>query len=95
MQVGGYTEWSKVPCAENYKMHVPAMGFHVCGAAEIQEVIFGWLTDIDAKQELVDIVEFESFITCYLKISNKDGTALDIVEVFKIDDAGRVEEIWA
>ena len=28
-------------------------------------------------------------------LSDKDGTVLDIVEIFKIDDAGRVEEIWA
>jgi len=38
---GGYDEWSKVPCASDYKMYVPAMGFEVSGAAEIQKVIFG------------------------------------------------------
>ena len=92
---GGYKEWSKVSCAENYKMHVPSMGFNTSGPIEIQEVIFGWLADIEAKQELVDIVEFGSTVTCYLHISDKDGTVLDIVEIFKIDDAGRVEEIWA
>ena len=26
---GGYEEWSKVPRAPDYKMHVPAMGFDV------------------------------------------------------------------
>jgi hypothetical protein len=92
---GGYEEWSKVSCAENYQMHVPSMGFNTSGPIEIQEVIFGWLADIEAKQELVDIVEFGSTVTCYLHISDKDGTILDIVEIFKIDDAGRVEEIWA
>ena len=92
---GGYKEWSKVSCAENYKMHVPSMEFNTSGPIEIQEVIFGWLADIEAKQELVDIVEFGSTVTCYLHISDKDGTVLDIVEIFKIDDAGRVEEIWA
>ena len=92
---GGYKGWSKVSCAENYKMHVPSMGFNTSGPIEIQEVIFGWLADIEAKQELVDIVEFGSTVTCYLHISDKDGTVLDIVEIFKIDDAGRVEEIWA
>ena len=92
---GGYKEWSKVSCAENYQMHVPSMGFNTSGPIEIQEVIFGWLADIEAKQELVDIVEFGSTVTCYLHISDKDGTILDIVEIFKIDDAGRVEEIWA
>jgi len=92
---GGYEEWSKVPCTEDYRMHVPSMGFDVAGPVEIQEVIFGWLTEIDAKQELVDIVEFGSTVTCYLHISDKDGAVLDIVEVFKIDNTGRVEEIWA
>ena len=71
------------------------MGFDVTGPVEIQEVIFGWLTEIEAKQELVDIVEFGPSVTSYLHISDKDGAVLDIVEVFKIDDAGRVEEIWA
>ena len=71
------------------------MGFDVTGPVEIQEVIFGWLTEIEAKQELVDIVEFRSSVTCYLHTSDKDGAVLDIVEVFKIDDVGRVEEIWA
>lgn len=92
---GGYDEWSKVSCAPNYKMYVPAMGFEVTGAAEIQDVIFGWLADIGAKQELVDIVEFGSSVTCFLNISDKDGTVLEIVEVFNIDEEGRVKEIWA
>jgi hypothetical protein len=30
-----------------------------------------------------------------LHISDKDGGILDVVEVFKIDDSGKVEEIWA
>lgn len=92
---GGYEEWSKVPCADNYKMHVPSNGFDVEGSSEVKEVIFGWLSEIGAKQELVNIVEFGSFVTCYLHISDKEGVVLDIVEVFKIDDNGRVEEIWA
>lgn len=62
--------------AENYKMHVPSMGFNTSGPIEIQEVIFGWLADIEAKQELVDIVEFGSTVTCYLHISDKDGTVV-------------------
>ena len=91
----GYAEWSKVPCADDYRMHVPSMGYDVSGADEIKEIIFGWLTEIGAKQELVDIVEFGSTVTCYLHISDKDGNVLDIVEVFQIDDKGRVREIWA
>jgi hypothetical protein len=34
-------------------------------------------------------------VTCYLHIADKDGVVLDIVEVFQIDDEGRVTEIWA
>ena len=30
-----------------------------------------------------------------LKISDKDGGMLDVVEVFKTDGSGKVEEIWA
>ena len=71
------------------------MGFDVSGPGEIKEVIFGQLTEIEAKQELVDIVEFGSTVTCYLSISVKGGTVLNIVEVFKIDDVGRVDEILA
>ena len=92
---GGYEEWTKVSCTENYIMHVPSMGFVVSGPGEIKEVIFGWLTEIEAKQELVDIVEFGSTVTCYLCISVKGGTVLNIVEIFKIDDVGGVDEIWA
>ena len=58
--------------APDCRMHVPAMGFDVRGHAEVRDVIFGWLTDIGAEQELVDIVE-----------------------VFQIDEEGRVAEIWA
>ena len=98
---GGYKAWSKAlalykaSCTDNYRMHVPSMGFNTSGPIEIQEVIFGWLADIEAKQELVDIVGFGSTVTCYLPVSDKDGTILDIVDIFKIDDAGRGEEIWA
>ena len=71
------------------------MGFDVTGADEVKEVIFGWLTDIEARQELVNIIEFENTVTTFLHISNKNGEILNIVEVFKIDDEGRVFEIWA
>ena len=92
---GGYAEWSKVLCTDDYRMHVPSMGFDTVGPAETEKIIFGWLDDIKAKQELVNIVEFGSYVTCYLHISDKDGGILDLVEVFKIDDSGKVEEIWA
>ena len=93
--VGGYEEWSKVPCSENYRMYVPSKGFDVTGHEEVKEVIFGWLNDIEAKQELVNIIEFKNTVTTFLHISNKDGEVLDIVEVFKINTEGEVEEIWA
>jgi hypothetical protein len=67
----------------------------VTGHDEVRDVIFGWLTDIGAQQELVNIVEFGASVTCYLHITDKDGVVLDIVEVFQIDDEGRVTEIWA
>ena len=81
--------------APDYRMHVPAMGFDVRGHAEVRDVIFGWLTDIGAEQELVDIVEFGAPVTCYLHIKDKEGVVHDIVEMFQIDDEGRVAEIWA
>ena len=92
---GGYNEWAKVPCTEDYKMHVPLTGFDVEGAKEVKEVIFGWLNDIGASQELVNIVEFGSYVTCYLHISDKNDDVLDVVEIFKTNENGKVEEIWA
>jgi len=92
---GGYAEWSKVQCTDDYKMHVPLMGFNTVGPIKNEEIIFAWLAEIEAKQGLINIVEFGSYITCYLKISDKDGGILDLVEVFKVDDSGKVEEIWA
>ena len=53
------------------------------------------LSEIGATQELINIIEFGSYLTCYLKITDKDGGILDVVEVFKTDDTGKVEEIWA
>ena len=67
---GGYAGWSKVPFIDDYRMHVPAMEFDVSGADEIKEVIFGWIKKIRAKQESVDIVEWElqSLVTCIYPI---------------------------
>ena len=92
---GGFDEWIKVPCEEKYRMFVPSMGFDVIGHTKVKEVIFGWLNDIEAKQELVEIIEFENSVTTFLKISNKDNETLNIVEVFKISDNGKINEIWA
>ena len=52
-----------MPRAPDYKMHVPSMDFNVTGHDEVREVIFGWLTDIGAQQELVNIVEFGGSVT--------------------------------
>jgi hypothetical protein len=92
---GGFEAWSRVPCAEHYRMHVPSMGFDVTGHAEVNDVIFGWLTDIGAQQELLDIVEFGDSVTCFLRITDKEGAVLEIVEVFQINTEGHVSEIWA
>ena len=92
---GGYAEWAKVPCTPDYKMHVPLMDFNTVGAEENERIIFGWLTDIGASQELVDIVEFGAYVTCYLRIAQSSGETIEIVEVFKIAENGQVEEIWA
>ena len=91
--VGGFAGWSKVHCADGYRRHVPSMGFDGVGPGEVEEIIFGWLNDIGAKQELINITEFGCSVTCYLNIPDKNGDRLDIVEVFKIDDSGKVEEI--
>ena len=91
---GGYEEWSKVPCTHAYRMHVPSQGFDVQGAAEVEEVIFGWLSEQGAKQTLLDIVELGDNVTCFLKIENADRTEIFMTEVFQILD-GAVNEIWA
>ena len=36
---GGYAEWSKVACTEDYQMHVPSMGFNTVGPVENEEII--------------------------------------------------------
>jgi len=35
------------------------MEFDVVGPLEVEEIIFGWLTDIGATQKLVDIIELD------------------------------------
>ncbi len=92
---GGYPEWAKVPYSSDYKMHVPAMGFVTVGPIENEKIIFGWLGEMEAQQELVNIVEFGSYVTCYLRITDKDGGVLDVVEVSKSNEQGEIEEIWA
>ena len=56
--LGGYPEWAKVSCSSDYRMHVLAMAFDTVASVENEEFIFGWLGEMGAHQELVDIVEF-------------------------------------
>mgnify|MGYP001156838454 FL=1 len=91
----GFESWSKVPTTEDYHMLAPNLGLEAKGAKEIEEIIFGFVNENELKQELVDIIEHGNYITCLLKITTKTGDTMDIVEVFLVDDEGRVKNIWA
>ena len=91
----GYEAWSKVPTTDNYHMSAPLIGLEATGPIEIEKIIFGFVTENELKQELVDIVELGDYITCFLKLTTKTGDTIDGVEVFKVDKEGRVEKIWA
>ena len=91
----GFESWSKVPTTEDYHMVAPLIGLEATGAAEIEEIIFGFVNETELKQELVDIVELGSYITCFLKLTTKTGETFDGVEVFQVDEEGRVDKIWA
>lgn len=91
----GFESWSKVPTTDDYHMVAPLIGLEATGAAEIEEIIFGFVNETELKQELVDIVELGSYITCFLKLTTKTGETFDGVEVFQVDEEGRVDKIWA
>ena len=91
----GFESWSKVPTTEDYHMLAPNLGLEAKGAKEIEEVIFGFVNETELKQELVDIREHGNYITCFLKITTKTGETMDVVEVFLVDDNGKVKNIWA
>ena len=91
----GYEGWSKVPTTEDYHMVAPGLNLEATGAEEINEIIFGFCTETELVQELVDITEHGNYITCYLKLTTKTGESFDGVEVFQVDDKGRVAKIWA
>ena len=91
----GFESWSKVPTTEDYHMVAPNLGLEATGAKEIEEVVFGFVKETELKQELVDIIEHGNYITCLLKITTKTGEIMDLVEVFLVDDEGRVKNIWA
>ena len=67
----------------------------VVGADQIEEVIFGFVKETELQQELVDIVEHGNYITCFLKITTKTGESMNVVEVFLVDEEGKVKNIWA
>ncbi len=91
----GYEAWSKVPTTEDYHMVAPNLGLEARGAKEIEKIIFGFVSEAELKQELVDIVELGNYITCFLKLTTKTGETFDGVEVFQVDEEGRVAKIWA
>ena len=91
----GYEMWSKVPCAEDYHMVAPNLNLEATGAKEIEDIIFGFVSEAELKQELVDIVELGNYVTCYLKLTTKTGEAFDGVEVFLLNEKGEVSKIWA
>jgi hypothetical protein len=91
----GFESWSKVPTTEDYHMLAPNLGLEAKGAKEIEEVIFGFVNETELKQELVDIIEHGNYITCLLIITTKTGETMDVVEVFLVDDDGKVKNIWA
>ncbi len=91
----GFEAWSKVPTTEDYHMVAPGLNLEATGADEINEIIFGFCTETELVQELVNIVEHGNYITCFLKLTTKTGESFDGVEVFQLDDQGRVAKIWA
>ena len=52
----GYEMWSKVPCAEGYHIVATGLNLEARGAKEIEEIIFGFVSETELKQELIDIV---------------------------------------
>ena len=91
----GYEMWSKVPCAEGYHMVATSLNLEARGAKEIEEIIFGFVSETELKQELIDIVELGNYVTCFLKLTTKTGETFDSVEVFLLNEKQEVSKIWA
>jgi hypothetical protein len=91
----GFESWSKVSTTEDYNFISPSLGLEATGAKEIQEIVFGFVKETELKQELVDIIEHGNYITCFLTITTKTGEIMDVVEVFLVDEEGKVTNIWA
>ncbi|MFL2991019.1 MAG: hypothetical protein ACJZZ7_04090 [Cytophagales bacterium] len=91
----GFESWSKVPTTMNYHMLAPNLGLEATGADEIRDIIFGFCTENELEQELVDIIEHGQYVTCMLNLKTKSGDSIQCVEVFLLDEEGRVDKIWA
>ena len=91
----GYEMWSKVPCAVDYHMVAPNLNLEATGAKEIEDIIFGFVSETELKQELVDIVELGNYVTCFLKLTTKTGETFDGIEVFLLNEKQEVSKIWA
>tara|TARA_A100001011_G_scaffold360846_1_gene408490 strand:+ start:2301 stop:2642 length:342 start_codon:yes stop_codon:yes gene_type:complete len=91
----GFESWSKVPTTKNYHMLAPNLGLEATGADEIRDIIFGFCTENELEQELVDIIEHGQYVTCMLNLKTKSGDFIQCVEVFLLDEEGRVDKIWA
>ena len=76
----GYEMWSKVPCAVDYHMVAPNLNLN--DEAKIEDIIFGFVSETELKQELVNIVELGNYVTCFLKLTTKTIETFDGVEVF-------------
>ena len=91
----GFESWSVVPTTDNYHMIAPNLGLEATGANQIKDIIFGFCTENELEQELVDIIEHGKYVTCVLNLKTKSGDKIKCVEVFLLDDSGRVDKIWA
>ena len=58
-------------------------------------IIFGFCTENELQQELTDIIEHGQYVTCMLNLKTKSGESIQCVEVFLLDEEGRVDKIWA
>ena len=91
----GFESWSKVPTTEKYHMLAPNLGLEATGADEIRDKILGFCTENELQQELTDIIEHGQYVTCMLNLKTKSGERIQCVEVFLLDEEGRVDKIWA
>ena len=83
---GGYDEWSKVPRAPDYFLHVPSMDFNVTGHDEVRSHFR--LADRYWRPARASQYRYGGSVTCYLHITDKEGAVPNDVQ-------GRVSEIWA